>query len=60
MFRTQEDIAGPVRTRPAYVVLQGGGRQDFPNDPIADAQRERALRTAGLIKTRRIPKAFAP
>jgi hypothetical protein len=50
---------GPTRSRPAFVSWLAGGQQNFPHDPILDAARERVLRAAGLIKTRRIPKAVA-
>jgi len=50
----------PQLTRPAYVSWQSGvGQQNFPNDPVLDAARDRALRAAGRIKTRRIPKEEA-
>ncbi len=52
-------IEVPQLSRPAYVSWQAGGQQNFPNDPILDAARDRALRAAGLIKTRRIPKSEA-
>ncbi len=55
MFKNSQDIQLPGLSRPAFVSWQAGGAQEFPNDPVADAQRERALRAAGLIKTRRIP-----
>jgi len=49
-------IEVPQLSRPAYVSWQSGvGQQNFPNDPVLDAARERALRAAGLIKSRRIP-----
>jgi len=49
-------IEVPQLSRPAYVSWQSGvGQQNFPNDPVLDAARERALRAAGLIKFRRIP-----
>ena len=46
----------PQRTRPAFVAWQAGGQQNFPHDPVLIAARTRALRAAGLIKSRRIPK----
>jgi hypothetical protein len=52
----QQQIDLPARSRPAFVSWQAGGRQEFPNDPIADAVRSRIARAAGLIKTRRIPR----
>lgn len=54
-FASLQEIDGPRAARPALVGWLGGGRQQFPNDPVLDAARERALRTAGMIKSRRIP-----
>lgn len=60
MLDRNEVIEVPRLSRPAYVSFQSGaGRQNFPNDPVLDAARHRALRAAGLIKTRRIPKKEA-
>jgi hypothetical protein len=55
--QTQQQIDLPARSRPAFVSWQAGGRQEFPNDPIADAVRTRRASAAGLIKTRRIPRS---
>jgi hypothetical protein len=55
----QQQIDLPALSRPAFVSWQAGGRQEFPVDRVADAARERNLRAAGLIKTRRIPKQEA-
>jgi hypothetical protein len=52
-------VDGPAPARPAFVAWQAGGRQDFPVDRVADAARERRLRTLGLITVRRIPMAAA-
>jgi len=57
MLDRNEVVEVPQLARPAFVSWQAGGRQEFPNDPILESARERALRAAGLIKTRRIPKA---
>lgn len=47
----------PSRSRPAFVSLQQGGRQQFPSDRVADAVRERDCRARGLVRTRRITAA---
>lgn len=54
---TQQTIDLPNRSRPAFIAWQAGGRQEFPNDRVADAARERNLRSQGLIKMRRIPRS---
>lgn len=50
-------VEGPRAARPAFVSYLPGGQQNFPNDPVLDAARTRALKAAGLIKFRRIPAA---
>ena len=50
-----QHIDGPSRARPTFVSYLAGGQQNFPNDPVLVAARDRALRAAGLIKSRRIP-----
>lgn len=53
-------IETPQLARPAFVSWQSGvGQQQFPNDPVLEAARHRALKAAGLIKTRRIPREEA-
>jgi hypothetical protein len=52
---------GPRMARPGFVLLLPGGRQEFPNDPIADAARNQQVREAAqregrTLITRRIPK----
>lgn len=51
---------GPRMARPGFVSLLPGGKQEFPNDPIADAARDRQVRETarreGRTLTRRIPK----
>lgn len=47
----------PSRSRPAFVSLQQGGRQEFPADRVADVVRERDCRARGLVRTRRITAA---
>lgn len=52
-------VDGPQRSRPAFVAWLAGGQQNFPNDPVLQAARNRALKAAGLVKTRRIPSTKA-
>jgi hypothetical protein len=52
---------GPRMARPAFVSLLPGGKQEFPNDPIADVARDvqvkrDAQRLGRKLITRRIPK----
>lgn len=51
---------GPMLARPGFVSLLPGGRQEFPNDPIADQHRDKRVRNEaarlGRKLTRRIPK----
>ena len=47
---------GPRLARPGFVSLLPGGKQEFPNDPIADAARNKQLRAEGKIVIRRRPK----
>ena len=54
---SQQQIELPARSRPAFVSWQAGGRQEFPNDPIADAERSRQARAAGKVRIRRIPRS---
>jgi len=50
----------PKRARSALVALLPGGKQDFPDDPIAMLYRERLARAqadkVGRKLTRRIPQ----
>jgi len=51
---------GPRMARPAFVSLLPGGKQEFPNDPIADTVRDvqvkRDAQRLGRRLTRRILK----
>lgn len=46
----------PSRSRPAFVSWIDDGRpQQFPHDPVLERARHQQLKSAGLIKVRRIP-----
>ena len=47
---------GPRMARPWFASLLPGGKQEFPNDPIADNSRDERLRAEGKIVIRRRPK----
>jgi len=52
---------GPRLARPGFVSLLPGGKQEFPNDPVADAARDRQVRETAQREgrsffIRRIPK----
>jgi hypothetical protein len=47
---------GPRMARPSFVSWLPGGRQDFPNDPVADRARHERLKKEGRVTTRRIPQ----
>lgn len=47
---------GPVMARPGFVSLIPGGKQEFPNDPVADRARHERLKQEGKIVVRRRPR----